>query len=97
MRLAYNLPLGLLLGWALYQLAWHRLDFGDFHPLFAQLFRALLILGSGLAFALSPVSAMRGECGFCILARASGAWIQTVSAIVSLVMVLLMVLKSADS
>ncbi|CAD5222649.1 unnamed protein product [Bursaphelenchus okinawaensis] len=51
----YNLPIGLFIGWAIYNLAWHRLDFGYFNAFYSIVFQWTVIFGSGLAFAVSPV------------------------------------------
>lgn len=55
-RVCYNFPIGVCLGMTVYQFGWSRLNFADFHPVYSALFQWTLILGTALAFALSPVS-----------------------------------------
>lgn len=54
-RFIYNFLIGVCLGTAVYQLAWQRLNFAEFNALYSTIFQWLLILGSALSFAISPV------------------------------------------
>ncbi|CAD5232141.1 unnamed protein product [Bursaphelenchus xylophilus] len=54
-RFVYNFPIGIFIGYALHYIAWHRLNFGDFDPIFSLCFQWSIIIGSGAAFAYSPV------------------------------------------
>lgn len=57
MRVLYNLPFGLALSFAIYELGWQRLNFGDFSVIYAAVLKWSLISGVAFAFAWSPVRA----------------------------------------
>ncbi|VDK49235.1 unnamed protein product [Anisakis simplex] len=55
LRYMINFPIGFVISYFLYALAWNRVNFADFDPLYEQLFKWIIIMTSSVTFAISPV------------------------------------------
>ncbi|KAI6189950.1 DC-STAMP domain-containing protein [Aphelenchoides bicaudatus] len=63
-RMLYNFPIGFLLSYAVYELAWQRLNFAEFNSVYSAIFKWSLIVGSSFAFGISPVFRCASICVF---------------------------------